>query len=139
MLVPVAIHPGPQCLRANAELPSDIGDRTRTLNHRFDGFTLKLRRKTLPLFRHLTSSIPEKEPIGSHVRNLRGSPQCIRVLTGGEPVRQPGPADPSLAGLAFGPLVAIQPDFDRVGEIRTNLDKRRTEILIEDIEVIAGD
>src|SRR5215211_3854596 len=78
MLVPVAIHPGPQCLRANAELPSDIGDRTRTLNHRFDGFTLKLRRKTLPLFRHLTSSIPEKEPIGSHVRNLRGSPDDTR-------------------------------------------------------------
>jgi hypothetical protein len=55
------------------------------------------------------------------------------------PFGQGGERDPGPAGLAFGPLVAVDPHLHRVGEVGADLHKARTELLIDDIEVVAGD
>src|SRR5215211_2341400 len=78
MLNPVTIHPGPQCLSTNAELPCNISDRARTLKDHFDGLIFKFRRKALPPLRHVIPPFPERNPIGYHVRNLGGSLACLR-------------------------------------------------------------
>ena len=62
-----------------------------------------------------------------------------RVVTAGEAVGQPGPADAGVAGLAFGPLVAVQPHLHRIREVGADLDERRPEMLVPDIKVITGD
>ena len=54
--------------------------------------------------------------------------------------RSPGrPADPGLGGLPFRPLVAVQPYLDRIREVGADLDERRPELVVPDIEVVAGD
>jgi hypothetical protein len=44
--------------------------------------------------------------------------QGWRVGGGGKTVGQLGETDAGVAGLAFGPLVAVDPDLGRVGEVR---------------------
>jgi hypothetical protein len=58
-----------------------------------------------------------------------------RVRAGGEAVGQRGPLDPHLRGLAFGPLVPVEPNLDRVGEVRADLDERGTEVNVPQVEV----
>src|SRR3954449_5816971 len=62
----------------------------------------------------------------------------LRVGAGGEPVRQRGPADPGLRGLPFRPLVTVQPDLDRIREVGADLDKPRPEVVVDEVEVVAG-
>jgi hypothetical protein len=62
-----------------------------------------------------------------------------RVGGVGEPVGQLAEPDPRLAGLAFGPLVPVDPDLDRVREVGTDLDERRAELVVPEVEVVAGD
>src|SRR6185295_17575712 len=55
------------------------------------------------------------------------------------PVGQLGEPDAGLGGLAFGPLVPIDPDLHRVREIGTDFHKRRPEVIVPEIEVVTGD
>jgi hypothetical protein len=65
--------------------------------------------------------------------------QSGRVVAAGEAVGQRGPAGPGLAGLPFRPLMAVQPYLDRVGEVAADLDERRPEVVVPNVEVVAGD
>ena len=47
-------------------------------------------------------------------------------------------AIPALGGLPLGPLVAVDPDLGRVGEVGADLDERRAEVLVPQVEVVAG-
>src|SRR5215212_3241780 len=40
--------------------------------------------------------------------------------------------------VSHGPLMAVDPDLGRVGEVGADLDKRRPELLIPQVEVVAG-
>jgi hypothetical protein len=51
-----------------------------------------------------------------------------RVGAGPKPVGQLRDGQPGLGGLAFGPLVTVDPDLDRVGEVGADLDERRAEV-----------
>src|SRR5215211_6211623 len=42
-------------------------------------------------------------------------------------------------GLALRPLVPVQPDLDRVREVAADLDERRPELFVPQVEVVAGD
>jgi hypothetical protein len=61
-----------------------------------------------------------------------------RVLTGSEPVRQVLERQARPGRLALGPLVPVEPDFARVREIGADLDERRPESFVPDVEVVAG-
>src|ERR1700682_5184713 len=61
--------------------------------------------------------------------------QCGGIGTGGEPVGQFAEPDTVLGGLAFGPFVAVEPDLDRVREVGADLDERRPEIGVPQIEI----
>jgi hypothetical protein len=61
-----------------------------------------------------------------------------RVDGGGEPVVQLGEPDPRGGGRAFDVLMAVEPDLDRVREVRAHLDERRPEHLIDHVEVVRG-
>jgi hypothetical protein len=60
------------------------------------------------------------------------------VLAGGEAVGELGEADAGLGGLAFGPLVAVEPDLARIGEVGTHLDEGGAEVGVPQVEVVAG-
>ena len=60
------------------------------------------------------------------------------VIGGGEPVGQLGEPDPGMGRLALGPLVPVDPDLGRVGEVSADLDEPRTEVVVPEVEVIAG-
>ena len=60
------------------------------------------------------------------------------VIAGGESVGQLGEGDPGPGRLPLGPLVAVDPDLGRVREVRADLDERRAEIGIPQVEVVAG-
>jgi hypothetical protein len=62
-----------------------------------------------------------------------------RVLAGGEPVGQGGEGDTLAVGLALGPLVAVQPDLARIGEVAAQLDEARPELGVEHVEVVDAD
>ena len=70
-------------------------------------------------------------------RDGRRSPAAPGVLTGGEAVGQLGELNPRVGGLAFGPLVSVEPDLDWVGEVGADLDERRPEVVVQEIEVEA--
>jgi hypothetical protein len=55
-----------------------------------------------------------------------------------EPVGQLGEPDPGLESLPFGPLVPVHPDLGRVGEVGADLDERVPEVLVPQVEVVAG-
>jgi hypothetical protein len=61
------------------------------------------------------------------------------VLAGGEPVGQGGEGDTLAVGLALGPLVAVQPDLARVGEVAAQLDEAGPELGVEHVEVVDAD
>src|SRR6266699_3942645 len=61
-----------------------------------------------------------------------------RVGAGREAVGQLGEADPGACRCPLGMLMAVQPDLDRVGEVRADLDEPRPPPLVPDIEVVAG-
>ena len=46
--------------------------------------------------------------------------------------------DPGLGRLPFGPLVTVDPDLHRVREVGAHLHERRPEIVVPDVEVVAG-
>jgi hypothetical protein len=83
-------------------------------------------------------------PLHEHVDGARTEPvadvlQRCRILAGGEPVGQLGEAETRLRGLAVGPFVAVEPDLARVGEVGAQLDERRTDVGVPQVEVVAGD
>ena len=61
------------------------------------------------------------------------------VVAGGEPVGQRPVADPGPVGLAFGPLVAVEPHLGRIGEVGADLDEPRPELGVEHVEVVDPD
>jgi hypothetical protein len=65
--------------------------------------------------------------------------QGTGVRAGGEAVGQLPERDPGAGGLALGPLVAVHPNLARVGEVRADLDERRPEVDVPQVEVVAGD
>ena len=75
-----------------------------------------------------------------------GGPEAVadgleggRVRARGEAVGQLGEGDPCATGLALGPLVAVQPDLGRVGEVGADLDEAGPELGVEDVEVVHPD
>ena len=46
--------------------------------------------------------------------------------------------DPFLVGLALGSLVPVEPDLGRVGEVVADVDERRAEVDVPEVEVVAG-
>jgi hypothetical protein len=79
-----------------------------------------------------TSIFPGSEPVADRL-------QCGRVLATRESVGQLGETDAGLGGLPLGPLVPIDPDLDRIREVGAHLDERRTEVVVPEVEVEAGD
>ena len=57
------------------------------------------------------------------------------IRTAGKPIGQLGKPDPRLDGLAFGPLVAVEPHLDRVREVGADLNERRPEIGVPEIDI----
>jgi hypothetical protein len=80
---------------------------------------------------------------GEHPDHTRGQGvtdtlQCGGVLGGGEPVVQLRESEPLRPRFTLGIFMAIDPDFDRVGEIRAHFDERRPEHLIHHIEIVGS-
>ena len=80
---------------------------------------------------------------GEHLNRSRAEPvadrlQPIGIGARGEPVGQLGEPDAGLGGLAFGPLVPVDPDLHRVREIGTYLHKRRPKVIVPEVEVVTG-
>src|SRR6185312_6253189 len=62
-----------------------------------------------------------------------------RVVGGGESVGQRGESDPGPGRLLLGPLMSVQPDLDRIRQVGTDLDERRAELLVPQVEVETRD
>src|SRR5664279_3614456 len=58
-----------------------------------------------------------------------------RIIGIGETVGQRGESDARLRRLLLGPFMAVQPDFDRIGQVGADLHECRAEVLIPQIEV----
>jgi hypothetical protein len=58
------------------------------------------------------------------------------IVGGGESVGQLGEPDPSPPGLLLGPFVTVEPDLGRIRKIRADLDERRTEVDVPQVEVV---
>jgi len=56
-----------------------------------------------------------------------------------ESVGQRGERDLEPAGLAFGPLVPVEPDLRRVREVGADLDEPRPPVRVQDVEVVDAD
>lgn len=63
-------------------------------------------------------------------------PQAGGIIGGSEPVIQLGVADPGCRSSAFGVLVAIESDLDRIRKICADFDERRPEGLIHQITIV---
>ncbi len=61
--------------------------------------------------------------------------EATGVGAGREAVVERFEPDPCFGRLAFGPLVAVQADLGVVGEVRTELDEERPEVLVDGIHV----
>jgi hypothetical protein len=59
--------------------------------------------------------------------------------TRGEPVGQLHEAEASPAGLALGPLVAVDPHLGRIREVGADLDEPGTELAVKHVEVVDPD
>jgi hypothetical protein len=62
-----------------------------------------------------------------------------RFTTCGEPVGELAEVETRSAGLALGPLVAVDPDLARIGEVATDLDEAVTEVGVVDVEIVRAD
>ena len=76
---------------------------------------------------------------GGRTKPVADRLQACGIVGGGEPVGQLGEPDPGVGGLAFGPLVPVDPNLGRVREVGADLDERRPEVVIPEVEVVAGD
>ena len=65
--------------------------------------------------------------------------QPLRLGAGRKPVRQRGVAKTGVVGLALGPLVPVEPDLRRIGEVGADLDEARPEVGVADVEVVDAD
>src|ERR1019366_2403923 len=63
--------------------------------------------------------------------------QPVRIITGGEPIRQLSESGPGPGRLPLGPLMAVDPHLHRVGEVRADLDEPRPPLLVPEVEVVA--
>jgi hypothetical protein len=61
------------------------------------------------------------------------------VLAGSEAVGEFGEGQALVARLPLGPLVAVGPDFGRVGEVGADLDEAGAEVGVGDVEVVGAD
>src|SRR6478752_2316587 len=87
---------------------------------------------------------PWPPPVGERRNVGRAEPvtdrlQPDRVVGGGESVVQRGESDPGPGRLLLGPLMSVQPDFDRIRQVGTDLDERRAELLVPQVEVETRD
>jgi hypothetical protein len=78
---------------------------------------------------------PVQPPLGEYLdgawlQRIADLLQGGRVVAGGEAVGQLGEPDPRPLRLPLGPLMAVEPDLGRVGEVGADLDERRAEALI---------
>ena len=64
---------------------------------------------------------------------------AVGIVGVGEPVGQLGEPDTGLRCLAFGPFVPVDPHLDRPRAVGADLDERRTEIGVPQVEVVDGD
>ena len=78
-----------------------------------------------------TSMVPGLEPVADLL-------QPGGVIAGREAVGQLGEPDAGLERLPLGPLMAVDPDLGRVGEVGADLEERRAEVLVPQVEVVAG-
>ncbi len=77
-----------------------------------------------------------QQPVdASRVQPVTGALQTLRVLTGGEAVVERLETDPGLGYLPLGPLVAVQAQLRRVGEVRAEFDEERPEVGVDGIDV----
>lgn len=60
------------------------------------------------------------------------------IVAGGEPVGELGEPQALLGRLPFGPLVAVDPDHDRVGEVTAQLDEPGADLVIPHLEEVAA-
>src|SRR5207244_6023547 len=60
--------------------------------------------------------------------------QAVGVITAGEPVGQLGEADPGPGGRLLGMLMTVEPDLDRIREVRADLDEPGPPELVPDVE-----
>jgi hypothetical protein len=83
---------------------------------------------------------PGHPPLEPHLHRAGAEPaadllQGGRVVAAGEPVGQRGEADPGRGRLPLSPLMPIDPDLDRIGEVGADLDEPRAHLLVEDVDV----
>ena len=82
-------------------------------------------------------------PLGEHLDGAGLQPVADLLQRAGSsqeanPLDSSVKRDPGSGGLPLGPLVAVDPDLGRVGEVGADLDERRAEIGIPQVEVVAG-
>ena len=65
--------------------------------------------------------------------------EAVGSVGGGKPVGQLGEGNPGPAGLALGPLVAVEPNLGGIGEVGADLDEAGSELTVQDVEVVAAD
>lgn len=63
----------------------------------------------------------------------------LGLVARGEAVGQRREAEVLERGLAFGPLVAVDPDLGRIGEVGADLDEPGSEVGVEHVEVVDAD
>ena len=83
---------------------------------------------------------PRQPALEEHVDRARAEPVADRlqrsgIVGGGEPVGQLGELQTRLGGVAFGPFVSVDPDLDRPRAVGADLDERRTEVGVPEVEI----
>src|SRR6478735_9240313 len=124
--------------------------RTRATPARYgivSAMTMSLAARTLAMStirRRQRQRYPWPPPVGERRNVGRAEPiadrlQPDRVVGGGESVVQRGESDPGPGRLLLGPLMSVQPDLDRIRQVGTDLDERRAELLVPQVEVETRD
>jgi hypothetical protein len=81
------------------------------------------------------SSSVRKTPDRARAQPVTDGLQRGRIRTGGKPLDSSVNPMPARVAWRLGPLVAVEPDLDRVREVGADLDERRTEIGGPEVEV----
>ena len=89
--------------------------------------------------RHHRGPAVEKALHVSRPEAVANGLEAGRLGAGGKAVGQLAEDEALTPGLALGPLVAVQPDLGRVGEIGADLDKAGAEAVVVDVEVVRPD